>query len=100
MGIMSKIFDIGEFIDTETIATVLNGLVARVKKRRKELGLTQRKLAERSGVSYASLRRFEKTGEIALASLLKIGQALNSLGDFNMLFKKSKIKNLKDYRGD
>ena len=97
---MNKIFDISEFIDTETIATVLNKLVVRVKKRRKELGLTQRVLAGKSGVSYASLRRFEKTGEIALSSLLKIGQALNSLDDFNMLFKKSKITNLKDYTGD
>ena len=76
---------------------VLYGLVERVKERRKELKLTQQGLAKKSGVSYGSIRRFETTGEIALTSLLKIANALNSLEEFNMLFSTELITNLKDY---
>ncbi len=38
-------------------------------------------------MSYASLRRFEQTGEIAIASLLKLAKVLGCLEDFNLLFK-------------
>lgn len=96
---MENKFDIGVFVDVETQQTVLSNLVDRVKSRRKENKLTQKQLAERSGVSYASIRRFEKTGDISLASLLKIGHALKCLSDFNLLFKTPIITNLKDFEG-
>jgi hypothetical protein len=48
-------------------------------------------------VSYASLRRFETSGEISLSSLLKIAQALGALEDFNQLFKHKIITDLKDF---
>jgi transcriptional regulator with XRE-family HTH domain len=43
-------------------------------------------LAERSGVSLASLKRFELTGQVSLSSLLKIANALGCLDDFSALF--------------
>ena len=43
----------------------------------------QATLAERAGVSLASLRRFEQTGQISLQSLLKIFLALGRLDDFD-----------------
>lgn len=95
---MEKRFDISEFVDVETLQTVLENLVKRVKKRRKESGFSQRELSSRSGVSFASIRRFESGGEISFASLLKIGQALNCLEDFNKLFNNPQIKSLKDYK--
>jgi len=94
---MEKRFDISEFVDTETEQSVLADLVKRERQRRKELRLTQKALSVRSGVSYASIRRFESTGDISLSSLFKIGNAIGCLPDFNELFKSKKITNLKDY---
>ena len=95
---MENKFDISEFVNAETEQAVNAGLVKREKQRRKELGLTQQALAIKSGVSYSSIRRFEDTGEISLASLLKIGGVLDCLSDFNGLFKNKRITDLKDYK--
>jgi len=95
---MNNQFDISEFVDAETEQSVLSALVKREKLRRKELGFSQKTLATRSGVSYASIRRFESSGDISLSSLLKIGNAMNCLSDFNDLFKHKKITNLRDYK--
>lgn len=95
---MEKNFDISEFVNVQTAQTVLLELKDRARKRRNEAGFSQQELSVRSGVSYGSIRRFEKTGEIALSSLVKIGQALNCINDFNELFKNPVITNLKDYK--
>ncbi|MBR2330815.1 MAG: helix-turn-helix transcriptional regulator [Clostridia bacterium] len=94
---MENKFDIGQFVNTLTEQSVINGLVERVKKKRKQMKLSQKLLSQKSGVTYASIRRFETTGEISLSSLLKIAHALDSLKDFEGLFKGQTITNLKDY---
>ncbi|MCL2522451.1 MAG: helix-turn-helix domain-containing protein [Erysipelotrichales bacterium] len=91
-------FDIKNFVDVETEQAVITELVKRVKLRRKDLGISQQLLATRSGVSYGSVRRFESTGDISLTSLLKIGEALEALSDFNQLFKGRRVKSLKDLK--
>ena len=96
---MVRNFDIGQFVNALTEESVLNNMVARVKKKRKAMKISQKALAEQSGVSYASIRRFESTGEISLVSLLKIAHALQCLKDFEELFKGSPITNLKDFEG-
>ena len=96
---MVRNFDIGQFVNALTEESVLNNMVARVKKKRKAMKISQKSLAEQSGVSYASIRRFESTGEISLVSLLKIAHALQCLKDFEELFKGSSITNLKDFEG-
>lgn len=53
---------------------------------RKHLGLSQVALADRAGVSVSSLRRFEQTGEISFASLLRLSHILHRLDDFEHLF--------------
>ncbi len=90
-------YDINNFVRTLTEQSVLSGIIEKVKQRRKELKLTQQGLAKKSGVSYASIRRFESTGEISFTSLLKIANALNALADFNMLFNTEIVSNLKEY---
>ncbi len=84
---MERRFDISDFVDTVTEASITENLIKRVKLRRKELKYTQQELAKRSGVSYASIRRFETTGDISLASLIKIAHAMNCLEDFNNMNK-------------
>lgn len=92
-------FDIGQFVEALTEQSVANGIVERMKRRRKQMKLSQRQLSQKSGVTYSSLRRFETTGEISLSSLLKIAHALDALKDFESIFKGQAITNLKDYEG-
>ena len=54
---------------------------------RKGKKVSQRRLSELSGVSYASIRRFEKTGDISFSSLVKIAIALRLYDDLDNLFK-------------
>ena len=67
---------------------------ARVKERRLELNLTQKGMASRSGLKFATYRRFEQTGEISLRGLLQIGFALNSLSEFETLFTQKQYQSL------
>lgn len=97
MSSMKNKYDLNNFVHTLTEQDVLSGIVERVKERRKELKLTQQELSQRSGVSYASIRRFESTGEISFNSLLKIASVLNALADFNMLFGNELVSDLKEY---
>ena len=62
-------------------------LANRVRELRLLSGWKQSTLAERSGVTLASLRRFEQTGRVALESLLKLAQALGRLDDFESLLQ-------------
>ena len=66
-------------------------IIADIAKRAKELrlsqNLTQEGLSLRSGVSLGTLKRFEKSGEISIKSLIDIANALGCLGDFEQLFQ-------------
>ena len=93
-------YDINDFVsvptESKTTNDLTNDLVERFKKRRKELKLSQKELSNRSGVSYASIRRFEEAGEISLTSLIKLANAIDCLNDFDALFKNAKISSLKE----
>lgn len=93
-----KNFDIGDFIPTITEKATIDKLVERFKNRRKERKLSQKTLAQSSGVSYASIRRFEQTGEISLRSLIKLANAIGCLSDFEELFKHEIILSVKEYK--
>ncbi len=70
---------------SKTPGSVAKELAVRLKKHRSLAGLTQVQLAKQSGVSYASLKRFETTGLISLESLLKIIAVLGRLDDFDLV---------------
>ncbi len=55
---------------------------------RKNKKISQQKLSILSGVSYASIRRFEKSGDISLSSLVKLALALQLYDDLDNLFKR------------
>jgi transcriptional regulator with XRE-family HTH domain len=69
---------------------MLKAIAAKVKAKRLSLNLSQQTLSERSGVSYGVLKKFEQTGQISLASLLKLAVALGALNDFEQVFAPSK----------
>jgi len=98
MSTMKHHFDIKDFVSAETERSVTDALVSRFVKRRKESGLTQRTLSVRSGVSYASIRRFETTGDISLKSLLRISSAIGCLEDFHSLFNRVVITDIRDMK--
>ena len=56
------------------------------KEKRLSLNMSQQSLAQRSGVSLGSLKKFEQTGQISLASLLRLALVLGSLADFVKVF--------------
>ncbi len=73
-----------EFITYYEVQLEIAKRFTSIRKNRK---ISQVRLSELSGVSYASIRRFEKTGDISLASLVKLAIALRLYDDLNNLFK-------------
>jgi transcriptional regulator with XRE-family HTH domain len=67
----------------KTPQDIQRGLVERFRKRRLARNLTQEGLAKRSGMSFASLKRFEQRGLIAMDSLLRMALVLDCLDDFD-----------------
>ena len=55
---------------------IITEYAARIKQRRLEKHLSRNKLAELSGVSAATLRKFEDEGKISLESFIAIAVAL------------------------
>ena len=67
----------------KTPIDIMQELRAKFREKRKSLGYTQNELATRSGVSLGSLKRFERSGQISLESLLKLALVLECLGEFS-----------------
>ncbi|MDF3047875.1 MAG: family transcriptional regulator [Candidatus Midichloriaceae bacterium] len=65
-------------------------IASAVRSKRLELNLSQQSLSAMSGVSYGVLKKFERTGQISLESLLKLALALGKMNDFNGLFAPDK----------
>jgi transcriptional regulator with XRE-family HTH domain len=69
-------------------------LADRIRELRLARGWKQVTLAQRSGVSLASLRRFEESGRVSLQNLLDLAFALNRLDDFEALFQGARASSL------
>ena len=81
-------------INFNTPHSILEQLKAKFKQKRLSFNLTQEGLSNKSGVSLGSLKRFEKTGQISLESLLKLSLILECLDDFlNIANKKEESIN-------
>jgi len=65
---------------------IMRSISQRVKERRLEKNFTQMTLASRAGLTLASYRRFETTGEISFRSLVMIALALDMTSEFETLF--------------
>lgn len=78
---------------------IKNGLKNRARQRRLDENLSQDGLAARSGVSLGSLKRFERTGDISLESLLALAFALDAETEFENLFPKREYRSIEDVIG-
>ena len=71
----------------KTPETYMIQIARRERMIRKKKKLSQADLSKKSNVSYGSLKRFEETGNISLASLIKIAIALDCVEEFETLFR-------------
>lgn len=65
-------------------------IAQKVRAKRLALDLSQKTLSSKSGVSYSVLKKFEKTGQISLESLLNLALGLDAMDDFDALFAPDK----------
>ncbi|MFT5147143.1 MAG: helix-turn-helix domain-containing protein [Flavobacteriales bacterium] len=86
----------GKYGDDKSPKEIMLLLSKNVIVLRKQEKMSQKELSERSGVAYASIRKFESTGIISLESLLKICETLKRLTDFESILQQNDIKRKKD----
>lgn len=84
-------------LEVKTSYDVARELAARVKARRLELDLTQEGLARKAGMKLPTYRKFERTGEISLRSLLNIAFALDMLDNFDEVFAQRRYNTIDEY---
>lgn len=64
-----------------TVSKAQVAIAENMRNRRLATGFTQQGLAKRSGVSLATLRKFEQKGIISLESFLRLAMVLDTLED-------------------
>ena len=80
----------------KTWKEINNEVASNVQKLRKRKKISQKELAERSGVSLGSIKRFEQTGEISLQSLTKIAIALRAEDELELLFTSANFESIEE----
>lgn len=65
---------------------IAKDIAVQEKKKRRLRKMTQKELSDRAGISLASLKRFEQTGEISFVSLIKIADILGETDTITQLF--------------
>lgn len=75
---------------------IARDVAGRVRNRRLAMNLTQQALADRSGVSLGSVKRFENKYEISLKHLLMIAVVLDATAEFSALFAGSRYQRIED----
>jgi transcriptional regulator with XRE-family HTH domain len=68
-----------------TPTEVRKELANRFRILRKKSKISQKEMAERSGVSLGSLKRFENTGKISLESLLKLMHVVGRINEISSI---------------
>ena len=74
------------FLKQKTPNEIAKSLADKIKEHRKKLKISQQELAQKSGVSLGSIKRFETKNEISLQSFIKIAIALDLDNDIENLF--------------
>ena len=80
----------------ETAEELDQKLAGRVRNIRKRRSISQEKLAQMSGVSYGSIKRFEASGQISLISLTKIAMALEIADELRTIFSQVPYKDIQE----
>ena len=80
--------------NVDNILSIKDGVAGRFRNARRVAKISQITMAERSGVSLGSIKRFERTGEISLSSLIKLAMVLGYEEDFNDLFRRKNYQSI------
>ena len=80
----------------ETAEELDQKLAGRIRNIRKRRSISQQKLADLSGVSYGSIKRFETTGQISLVSLTRIAMALGIADELRTIFSQVPYRNIQE----
>ena len=80
----------------ETAEELDKKIANRVRLIRKRRSISQENLAQISGVSFGSVKRFENTGQISLISLTKIAMALDMADDLRQIFTEVPYRNIQE----
>ena len=80
----------------ETAEELDQKLAGRIRNIRKRRSIPQQKLANMSGVSYGSIKRFETTGQISLVSLTRIAMALGIADELRNIFSQVPYRNIEE----
>ena len=71
-------------------------VACRERARRQAMGITQRQLSERSGVSLGSLRRFEQTGQASFETVVRVCRALDCESDLDTLYARPAYRSIRE----
>jgi transcriptional regulator with XRE-family HTH domain len=85
-----------ERLQWETPEEINQNLAARVKSLRKRKRISQMELSNRTGVSYGSIKRFERSGNISLLSLTKIAMELDCADEIKNLFTQVAYRSIQE----
>lgn len=80
----------------ETAEELDQKLAGRIRNIRKRRSISQQKLADMSGVSYGSIKRFETTGQISLVSLTRIAMVLGIADELRNIFSQVPYRNIEE----
>lgn len=83
---MKPYLELSDIFQEKSMDQRMIELALRFKVYRKKAKLTQIQLADRSGVSYGTIKRFERTGKISLESLWLLTAALDCDDQLDQLF--------------
>ncbi len=84
------------FFKHKTPPELAKELALRIQKKRKKKKISQVELAQRSGVSLGSIKRFETKYEISLLSFIKIAGALDLASELDDLFTKNEYLSIEE----
>lgn len=85
---MTIIYNIVTIMVFKSTSQIIRGIAARARAARIRYRYTQADLAERAGISFSTYKRFEREGQIALESLVKVAIALRMESELDQLFEK------------
>jgi transcriptional regulator with XRE-family HTH domain len=81
-------------LNTDPGTDVAKLLAARLQARRLEMEWSRETLGERAAVSPATLRAFERTGQVSLRRLVRIADALGMRDELESLFQPRPVTSL------
>ena len=87
MYLANILSEMNNYSITKLPRQVLKNTAAKLRVLRRQNKYSQAELADRSGVSLGSLKRFETTGQVSLESFLKLLHVLDRLEEFDTILK-------------